>query len=205
MPAVAAACAATSLPRSRAAPACGSSTPCRLRLGHRPTTVHNLAYAQRLGLWGGTDFPFATRADFVAAVEAGGCAAMEVLARDLKALGLYTARSLSYAGVAYETLEHPLTLEQIRIYDAYAGGLRDHPPEPRCRAAGGQRDRGTAHTLNPAAKARARSAFESAKQRFFNHPLTAMKAPSLIAAITRDLAAGHAAFVQIVSTARGAA
>src|SRR4029077_10478977 len=26
------------------------------------TTVHNLAYAQRLGLWGGEDFPFATRA-----------------------------------------------------------------------------------------------------------------------------------------------
>ena len=25
------------------------------------TTVHNLAYAQRLGLWGGEDFPFATR------------------------------------------------------------------------------------------------------------------------------------------------
>jgi hypothetical protein len=53
------------------------------------TTVHNLAYAQRLGLWGGADFPFATRAEFVEAIEAGGVAAMEVLARDLKALGLY--------------------------------------------------------------------------------------------------------------------
>jgi hypothetical protein len=29
------------------------------------TTVHNLAYAQRLGLWGSADFPFATRAEFV--------------------------------------------------------------------------------------------------------------------------------------------
>ncbi len=36
------------------------------------TTVHNLAYAQRLGLWGGADFPFATRAEFVEAIEAGG-------------------------------------------------------------------------------------------------------------------------------------
>ena len=63
------------------------------------TTVQNLAYAQRLGLWGGEDFPFATRAEFVAAIETGGVAAMEVLARDLKALGLYTARSLSYDGV----------------------------------------------------------------------------------------------------------
>jgi hypothetical protein len=36
------------------------------------TTVHNLAYAQRLGLWGGADFPFATHAEFVQAIEAGG-------------------------------------------------------------------------------------------------------------------------------------
>ena len=33
------------------------------------TTVQNLAYAARLGLWGTGDFPFATRADFVAAME----------------------------------------------------------------------------------------------------------------------------------------
>lgn len=84
------------------------------------TTVHNLAYAQRLGLWGGSDFPFATRAEFVEAIEEGGVAAMEVLARDLKALGLYAARSLSYEGVAYELVEHQLTPEQVRIYDAYA-------------------------------------------------------------------------------------
>ena len=87
------------------------------------TTVHNLAYAQRLGLWGGEDFPFATRAEFVEAIEAGGVAAMEVLARDMKALGLYAARSLSYEGVEYELVEHRLTDEQIRIYDAYAGAF----------------------------------------------------------------------------------
>ena len=87
------------------------------------TTVHNLAYAQRLGLWGGEDFPFATRAEFVEAIEAGGVAAMEVLARDLRALGLYTARSLSYDGIEYELVEHQLTEEQRRIYDAYAGAF----------------------------------------------------------------------------------
>src|SRR5712692_4811536 len=81
------------------------------------TTVDNLAYAQRLGLWGGEDFPFATRAEFVEAIEAGGVAAMEVLARDLKALGLYAARSLSYEGIEYELVEHQLTAEQVRIYD----------------------------------------------------------------------------------------
>jgi hypothetical protein len=88
------------------------------------TTVHNLAYAQRLGLWGGADFPFATRGEFVQAIEAGGVAAMEVLARDLKALGLYAARSLSYEGIEYELIEHQLTPEQVRIYDAYAGAFQ---------------------------------------------------------------------------------
>ena len=56
-------------------------------------------------------------------MEKGGVAAMEVLARDLKALGLYAARSLSYEGVEYELVEHRLTPEQIRIYDAYAGAF----------------------------------------------------------------------------------
>jgi hypothetical protein len=47
------------------------------------------------------------RAEFVTAIEDGGVAAMEVLARDLRALGLYAARSLSYDGVEYELVEHP--------------------------------------------------------------------------------------------------
>src|SRR6202035_3513052 len=42
--------------------------------------------------------------------------------------------------------------------------------------------------------------FESNKQRFFNHLLTAMKCPTLIAEIARDLERGHAVVLQIVST-----
>ena len=88
------------------------------------TTVPGLAYAGRLGLWGAGETPFETRADFVSAMEAGGVAAMEVVARDLKALGLYQARALAYDGVEVEILEHPLTPEQRRIYDAYAGAFK---------------------------------------------------------------------------------
>jgi hypothetical protein len=163
------------------------------------TTVHNLAYAQRLGLWGGEDFPFATRAEFVEAIEQGGVAAMEVLARDLKALGLYAARSLSYDGVEYELIEHELTPEQIRIYDAYAGAFSiiHNNLDAAMRAANITGETGT---LNPQAKSAARSAFESAKQRFFGHLLTSMKTPSLVRSIERDLSEGHAAVIQIVST-----
>jgi hypothetical protein len=163
------------------------------------TTVHNLAYAQRLGLWGGEDFPFATRAEFVTAIEDGGVAAMEVLARDLRALGLYAARSLSYDGVEYELVEHPLTAEQRRIYDAYAEAfavIHNHL-DAAMEAAN---ITGSDGTLNRQAKSAARSAFESAKQRFFGHLLTSMKTPTLIRSIERDLEDGHAAVVQIVST-----
>jgi predicted RNA methylase len=163
------------------------------------TAVNNLAYAQRLGLWGGADFPFANRADFVSAVEAGGIATMEVLARDLKALGLYIARSLSYEGIEVEIVEHALTPEQIRIYDAYAAGfLVIHQNlEAALKATNITGDSGT---LNGQAKSAARSAFESNKQRFFNHLITAMKTPTLIRSITADLDAGHAAIIQLVST-----
>ncbi|MDF8335503.1 strawberry notch family protein [Novosphingobium cyanobacteriorum] len=163
------------------------------------TAVHNLAYAQRLGLWGGEDFPFATRAEFVEAIEDGGVAAMEVLARDLRSLGIYTSRSLSYDGVEYELVEHQLTDEQRRIYDAYAGAfsiIHNHL-DAAMEAAN---ITGSDGTLNRQAKSAARSAFESTKQRFFGHLLTSMKTPTLIRSIERDLGDGHAAVVQIVST-----
>ena len=164
------------------------------------TAVQNLAYAARLGLWGTGDFPFATRADFVAAIEKGGVAAMEVLARDLKALGLYAARSLSFEGIEYDIVEHRLTAEQIRIYDAYADAFQiiHKNLNEALKAANITGSDGSTYNRN--AKAAARSAFESNKQRFFNHLLTAMKSPTLIAAIARDIEAGHAIVLQIVST-----
>jgi len=164
------------------------------------TTVQNLAYAQRLGLWGGEDFPFATRGEFVAAIENGGVAAMEVLARDLKALGLYAARSLSFDGVEYEMLEHKLSEEQVRIYDSYASAFEviHNNLDAALEAAGVT---SASHgTLNRQAKVQAKSAYQGMLQRFFNHLITSMQTPAVIASIARDLDAGHAAVVQIVST-----
>ena len=163
------------------------------------TTVPGLAYAGRLGLWAAGETPFETRVEFVTAMEAGGVAAMEVVARDLKALGLYQARALSYDGVEVQILEHKLTPEQRRIYDAYAGAFKiiHRNIEEALKATGivdGE------DTLNRNAKSAALSAFEGAKQRFFGHLLTAMKCPSLIRAIEADLASGRSSVIQLVST-----
>ena len=163
------------------------------------TTVPGLAYARRLGLWASGETPFETRIAFVAAMEAGGVAAMEVVARDLKALGLYQARALSYDGVEVDILEHPLTPEQRRIYDSYAGAFKIiHANIQEALKATGIVDGES--TLNKNAKSAALSAFEGAKQRFFGHLLTSMKCPSLIRAIEADLEEGRSAVVQLVST-----
>ena len=93
-------------------------------------------------------------------MEKGGIAAMEVLARDLKALGLYAARSLSFEGIEYEIVEHRLTDEQIRIYDAYADAfqiIHKNLTEALKAANITGADGGT---YNRNAKAAARSAFE---------------------------------------------
>lgn len=163
--------------------------------------VNNLAYATRLGLWG-PETAFATREAFVADIRDGGIAAMELVARDLKSLGLYTARALSFFGVEYEILEHQLTVDQIAVYDAYAeawaiihGNLREALEATRIV------DADNGETLNSGAKAAALSIFEGTKQRFFAQLLLSMKLPSLLPAMQAALDEGHAVVVQLVSTA----
>ncbi|OAH41442.1 methylase [Sphingobium yanoikuyae] len=163
--------------------------------------VNNLAYATRLGLWG-PETAFANREAFVADIRDGGIAAMELVARDLKSLGLYTARALSFAGVEYEILEHCLAEDQIAVYDAYAdawaiihANLRDALEATRIV------DSETGGTLNSGAKSAALSIFEGTKQRFFAQLLLSMKLPSLLPAIDTAIADGHAVVVQLVSTA----
>ncbi len=163
--------------------------------------VNNLAYATRLGLWG-PETAFANREAFVADIRDGGIAAMELVARDLKSLGLYTARALSFAGVEYEILEHRLSEDQIAVYDAYAeawaiihANLREALEATRIV------DSETGGTLDSGAKSAALSIFEGTKQRFFAQLLLSMKLPSLLPAIDAAIAEGNAVVVQLVSTA----
>jgi len=163
--------------------------------------VNNLAYATRLGLWGeGTAFP--DRTSFIARIREGGIAAMELVARELKAMGVYTARALSYAGVEYDILEHALTPRQIADFDAYADGWAIiHRNLEAALGASGVVDPLEGKTLNGQALSAARSRFESSKQRFFGQLLLSMKLPSLLPAIEEALATDHSVVIQLVSTA----
>ena len=165
------------------------------------TDIANLAYATRLGLWG-TGTAFESREIFMTQMREGGMAAMELVARDLKALGLYTSRALSFEGVEYDILDHQLTPAQISIYDTYCDAWEIiHQNLDNVLEATNVVDGMSGKTLNGNAKGAALSRFESTKQRFFGQMLTAMKLPSLIPAITADLARGDAVVIQLVSTA----
>ena len=92
------------------------------------TEVSNFAFANRLGLWGpGT--AFASLSNFIAEMVSGGLATMELVARDMKQMGAYIARSLSFDGVSYSRLEHQLSDMQNdqynRMADAWQVTLRN--------------------------------------------------------------------------------
>jgi P-loop containing NTP hydrolase pore-1/C-terminal domain on Strawberry notch homologue len=162
--------------------------------------VSNLSYCQRLGLWGTQSYPFASRSDFISSIEDAGVAGLEMVAKDLKAVGLYLAPSLSFDGVKFETITHELTPEQRETWDTYAEAFRHihHQMSAVLRAINLETESGKC--TNGKAKANAVGMFESTKLRFFNALICAAKVPTLIDCIERDLAAGHACVVQLVST-----
>ena len=144
------------------------------------TVVSNLAYASRLGLWGTGRFPF-YHTWRVCLIHGGGryCSDGDHLARSQSPWALSGSITFSYAGVEYDMLVHELTPAQVAIYDSYAEAYQiiHNNLEKALEASGITGDEGT---LNPQAKSAARSDFESNKQRFFNHLITAMKCPSMI-------------------------
>ncbi|MBN1472613.1 MAG: strawberry notch family protein [Syntrophaceae bacterium] len=168
------------------------------------TEVINLAYGDRLGLWGeGTAFP--TKDSFIEQVSAGGMAAMELVARDMKSIGVYNARSLSYDGVVTDRIEHELSNEQRKIYndlsDAWQVVLQNINTALKvCGAV----NENTGKAINGHAKAAAYSAFWGAHQRFFNQIITSMQTPSVINAIHEDIKNGDAVVVQLVNTMEAA-
>lgn len=168
------------------------------------TEVSNLGYADRLGLWGpGT--PFANKKEFTSKISAGGVAAMELVARDMKAMGLYLARSLSWDGVTYDRVEHKLADHQREIYDALAEGWQsvlNNMTEALKVTGAVQTDAesGKDRTLNKDAKSAMLSRFWGTHQRFFNQVITAMKMPTVLSTIKDELAKGNAIVVQLVNT-----
>ena len=164
------------------------------------TEVRNLAMLDRLGLWGlGTQF--ANKDDFINQISKGGTAAMELVARDLKAMGLYVARQLSqragpYGGmedVTFSRLTHHLTPHQIAIYDklteAWQKILQNISVALSMCGADDPKNAGSAQMK-----------FWSAHQKFFNQIITALQTPAIIEDTKKQLDKGNSVLIQLTNT-----
>lgn len=157
------------------------------------TEVSNLAYAARLGLWGeGT--AFAGRDDFIASIDAAGVSAMEIVAQNMKQMGVYIARSLSFHGIQYTTLEAPLSDLNREIYDELARAWQVVLSNINEALAMTHQDG------KGGSKGQRMSAFWGAQQRFFNQIITSMQMPAILDAIRADLDAGYSSVLQFVNT-----
>lgn len=163
------------------------------------TDVRNMAYMVRLGLWGiGTSFPGGSQ-EFMQEIESGGVGAMEMVSRDMKALGMYLSGSISFGlcpqsrkAVEYRERIHRLTPEQREMYNraaaAWQAVLRNID-EALLITNGGRRARATA--LNK---------FWGDHQRFFRQVICAFKVPSVIAESEAALSEGKSIVISLVGT-----
>ncbi len=154
--------------------------------------IEAFSYAPRLGLWR-VNGAFPDRATFLAQMEAGGLAAMEIVSRDLKAQGLMCARALSMEGVTYERLVHSLDDNQLATYAAANEAWRII--DANVREALEMCDANNGH-----ARGAALSALESTKQRFYGALLVSFKLPTAIAHAKEQIALGHSPVFQLTST-----
>lgn len=154
--------------------------------------VSGLAFVSRLGLWGdGTQFSGVD--DFVGKIGGSGMAAMELVARDMKATGTYISRNLSYDGVGYERLEHTLTKDQIYMYDTMSEGWQVV-----------MQDVDKAMRITGNKSKNADSQLWSSMMRFYDQVLVSMSMPSVISDIEKKLADGKSCVVQVVNTQEAA-
>jgi predicted RNA methylase len=163
------------------------------------TDVRNMAYMTRLGLWGiGTSFPGGFQ-EFMQEIESGGVGAMEMVSRDMKALGMYLSGSISFGvcpqsgkAVEYRERIHGLTPQQREMYnraaEAWQSVLRNIDAALEVTNGG------------PRARALALNKFWGDHQRFFRQVICAFKVPSVIAETESALSEGKSVVISLVGT-----
>lgn len=163
------------------------------------TDVRHMSYMVRLGLWGeGTPFPGGF-GEFMVEIDSGGVGAMEMVCRDLKALGKYASASISFGldpdsglSVEYREVIHKLTREQRAMYDAMSEAwlvILQNIDRALEITNGDNR-----------ARANAMQKFWGDHQRCCRSVISAFKVPTLIAEVEKELAAGHACVISLIGT-----
>ena len=166
------------------------------------TEARHMAPYERLGLWG-AGAPFPDFPSFLVAMERGGVAAMEMLCRDLKSVGTYLSRTISYgptrrsdgtvvpnSAVEYEPLLHRLTEDERRQYNDIA----DLWSELLVAFESAEQSACQGRNANRYAQ------FYSAQQRFFLQLMMAYTLPDVMPAIETDLREGRSVLLSLFNT-----
>lgn len=85
--------------------------------------IKHMVYATRLGLWGSANPLYPTFESFQGTLAKRGVGAMEMLALEMKRKGIFIARTLSWDGAEFHTVEVKLDPATIATYDV-AGKTR---------------------------------------------------------------------------------
>jgi hypothetical protein len=161
--------------------------------------VRHLAYQIRLGLWGeGTSFPLGFT-QFAEEIEAGGVGAMEMVCRDLKAMGRYFSGNLSFGidpdsglAVEYREVTHYLTARQREMYNNMARAWQEV-----------LKNFNRALDITNSSRTSRRyvvGQFWAEHQRCFRNLITAFKVPTLVREIENALSEKQSVVVSITGT-----
>ena len=152
------------------------------------TDCKNLAYMNRLGLWG-PEAPFSDFAKFQQFIDKTGVSAMEVVALDLKWQGIFLARQLSFTGATFRIQEVELERKYLDIYDrsvnlwikikAYMQNVEE---------------------LTAEKKSRGMTAYWGAHQRFFRYLCIASKVNETVRLAKEAVAEGRSVVIGLQST-----
>ncbi|KAH9676925.1 protein FORGETTER 1 [Citrus sinensis] len=150
-----------------------------------------MGYMVRLGLWGaGTcfkDFQI-----FLGALDKGGVGALELVAMDMKARGMYVCRTLSYKGAEFEVIEAPLEAEMTDMYKKAAEFWAELRVELLSASAFLANDKPNSSQLW--------RLYWSGHQRFFRHMCMSAKVPATVRLAKKALAEGKCVVIGLQST-----
>ncbi|XP_020269430.1 protein FORGETTER 1 [Asparagus officinalis] len=151
----------------------------------------NMGYMARLGLWGsGTCFP--KFHDFLGALDKGGVGALELVAMDMKARGMYVCRTLSYKGAEFEVIEAPLEENMMEMYKKAAEFWAELRVELLSASAFLSEEKPTSSQLW--------RLYWASHQRFFRHMCMSAKVPAAVRLAKQALVDNKCVVIGLQST-----
>ncbi|RCV35324.1 hypothetical protein SETIT_7G231900v2 [Setaria italica] len=151
----------------------------------------NLGYMVRLGLWGeGTSFHNFTQ--FLGALEKGGVGALELVAMDMKARGMYVCRTLSYKGADFDIVEAPLEERMMNMYRKAAEFWAELRLELISASEFFAEEKGNSNQIW--------RLYWASHQRFFRHMCMSAKVPAVVRLAKEALAENKCVVIGLQST-----